>query len=131
MEEKHGCLLVETNRDNSNLLPVECVFEGEVEFPTGGIGHFGWVDDHREEIDLRTVQEDAWVETLRQNNPSRLNAGSVPSLINTIAEYYDSSGKPSPQPGYRLTETVSEDRDSFRDSGWKHNRRKRKLPQKL
>ena len=46
------------------------------------------------------------------------NAGSVPSLINTIAEYYDSSGKPSPEVGYRLTETVPGDRDSFRDSGW-------------
>jgi uncharacterized protein (DUF433 family) len=28
--------------------------------------------DHREEIDLRTVQEDAWVETFRQNHPSCL-----------------------------------------------------------
>jgi hypothetical protein len=46
------------------------------------------------------------------------NAGSVPSLINTIAEHRDSSGKPIPQPGYRLTETVPEDRNSFRDSGW-------------
>jgi hypothetical protein len=46
------------------------------------------------------------------------NAGSVPFLTNTIAEYYDCSGKPIPTPGYRLTETVPEDRDSFRDSGW-------------
>ncbi len=46
------------------------------------------------------------------------NAKSVPSLIWTIAEYHDSTGKPAPQPGYRLTETVPEDRDSFRDSGW-------------
>lgn len=30
--------------------------------------------DHREDIDLRTAQEDAWVETLRQNHPSRLQA---------------------------------------------------------
>ena len=33
-------------------------------------------------------------------------AGSVKSLIWTIAEHYDSSGKPSPAPGYRLTESV-------------------------
>ncbi len=46
------------------------------------------------------------------------NFGSVPNLINTIAEYHYSSTKPAPQPGYRLTETVPEDRDSFRDSGW-------------
>jgi hypothetical protein len=46
------------------------------------------------------------------------NAGSVPSLTTTIAEHYDSSGKPAPEIGYRLTETVPEDRDSFRDNGW-------------
>ncbi len=46
------------------------------------------------------------------------NAGSVPSLINTIAEHHDSSGKPAPREGYRLTETVPDDRESFRDSGW-------------
>ena len=46
------------------------------------------------------------------------NANSVPSLINTIAEHYDSSGNSAPTVGYRLTETVSEERDSFRDSGW-------------
>jgi hypothetical protein len=46
------------------------------------------------------------------------NAGSVPSLMKTIAEHYDCSNKPIPAPGYRLTETVPEDRDSFRDSGW-------------
>ncbi|MGB5896790.1 MAG: hypothetical protein WBD58_18105 [Geitlerinemataceae cyanobacterium] len=39
MEEKYGWTLVETNRDNSNLLPVECVFEGEAEFPKGSIGY--------------------------------------------------------------------------------------------
>ena len=33
------------------------------------------------------------------------NAG-VKSLIWTIAEHYDSSGKPSPAPGYGLTESV-------------------------
>ncbi len=46
------------------------------------------------------------------------NAGTIPFLTNTIAEYYDCSGKPIPTPGYRLTETVPEDPDSFRDSGW-------------
>lgn len=56
------------------------------------------------------------------------NAGSVKSLIWTIAEHYDSSGKPSPVPGERLTESVivSSDLDPifpsasthFRDSGW-------------
>jgi hypothetical protein len=42
----------------------------------------------------------------------------VPSLIDTIAEYYCSSNKPAPQLGYRLTETLPEDREYFRDSGW-------------
>ncbi len=46
------------------------------------------------------------------------NVGSVPSLIDTIAEHYDSSSKPAPAIGHRLTETVPENRDSFRDSGW-------------
>jgi len=46
------------------------------------------------------------------------NAGSVPSLGTTIAEHYDCSGKPAPQVGYRLTETVPDDREYFRDSGW-------------
>lgn len=46
------------------------------------------------------------------------NARSVPSLIKTIAEHYDCSDKPAPSPGYRLTETIPEDRESFRDSGW-------------
>ncbi|MCU0542521.1 MAG: hypothetical protein MUE44_10055 [Oscillatoriaceae cyanobacterium Prado104] len=46
------------------------------------------------------------------------NAGSVPSLIDTIAEYYCSSNKPAPGPGYRLTETMPENREYFRDSGW-------------
>ncbi|MBF2029226.1 MAG: hypothetical protein IGS48_21110 [Oscillatoriales cyanobacterium C42_A2020_001] len=46
------------------------------------------------------------------------NAGSVPSLIDTIAEHYCSSNKPVPEPGYRLTETVPDDQESFRDSGW-------------
>jgi hypothetical protein len=46
------------------------------------------------------------------------NVDSVPSLTNTIAEHYDSSGKPAPAIGHRLTETIPEDRDSFRDSGW-------------
>jgi hypothetical protein len=46
------------------------------------------------------------------------NAGSVPCLIDTIAEYYCSSNKPAPEPGYRLTETLPEDREYFRDSGW-------------
>lgn len=46
------------------------------------------------------------------------NAGTVPSLITTIAEHYDCSGKPAPRIGYRLTESVPEDRDSFRDNGW-------------
>ena len=41
------------------------------------------------------------------------NVDSVPSLINTIAEHYDSSGKPAPVIGHRLTETVPEHRDSF------------------
>ncbi len=50
------------------------------------------------------------------------NAGSVPSLTTTIAEHYNSSGKPSPAIGYRLTETVPEDHDSFRDSGWEVTR---------
>lgn len=46
------------------------------------------------------------------------NAGSVPSLIDTIAEHHDSSGKPAPVVGYRLTETVPDNREFFRDSGW-------------
>ncbi|OLP17448.1 hypothetical protein BST81_16800 [Leptolyngbya sp. 'hensonii'] len=46
------------------------------------------------------------------------NAGSVPSLINTIAEHHDSSSKPAPTAGYRLKETVPEDHECFRDSGW-------------
>ncbi len=46
------------------------------------------------------------------------NARSVPSSIWTISEHYDSSGKPIPEPGYRLTETVPEHRDYFRDNGW-------------
>ncbi|MEG4918072.1 hypothetical protein [Microcoleus sp. B7-D4] len=56
------------------------------------------------------------------------NAGSVKSLIWTIAEHYDSSGKPSPAPGYRLTESVIVESaiapmfptasTHFRDSGW-------------
>ena len=46
------------------------------------------------------------------------NAGSVPSLIKTIAEHHCSSGKPSPEAGNRLTETIPENKDSFRDSGW-------------
>lgn len=46
------------------------------------------------------------------------NAGSVSSLTKRIAEYYDCSGRPVPPIGYRLTETVPEDRDSFRDNGW-------------
>jgi hypothetical protein len=46
------------------------------------------------------------------------NVGSVPSLIKTIAEHHCSSGKPSPELGDRLTETIPENRDSFRDSGW-------------
>ncbi len=46
------------------------------------------------------------------------NVQSVPSLTRTIAEHYDATGKPAPEPGYRLTETVPEDRDSFRDNGW-------------
>ena len=49
MEEKYGWTLVETNRDNSNLLPVECVFEGEAEFPTGGIGHSAGDDRDEDE----------------------------------------------------------------------------------
>ena len=66
------------------------------------------------------------IEKYRQHTETRVgqsfyrvaNAGSVPSLITTIAEHYDSSGKPAPEIGYRLTETVPEDRDSFRDNGW-------------
>jgi len=46
------------------------------------------------------------------------NADSVPSLINTIAEHHDSSTKPVPTVGHRLTETVPENRDCFRDNGW-------------
>jgi hypothetical protein len=46
------------------------------------------------------------------------NVDSVPSLINTIAEHYDSSGKPAPAIGHRLMETVPQHRDSFRDSRW-------------
>lgn len=46
------------------------------------------------------------------------NAGAVPSLIDTIAEHHDSSNKPLPDVGCRLTETVPEDRNCFRDSGW-------------
>lgn len=42
----------------------------------------------------------------------------VPSLVTTIAEHYDCTNNPLPETGYRLTETVPEDRESFRDSGW-------------
>lgn len=56
------------------------------------------------------------------------NVGSVKSLISTLAEYYDSSDKPSPAAGYRLTESVivpsaiaptfPTASTHFRDSGW-------------
>lgn len=57
------------------------------------------------------------------------NAGAVPSLINTIAEHISSSDKPTPSIGYRLTETVPEDRESFRDSGWEVIKVEEYLPQ--
>lgn len=50
------------------------------------------------------------------------NAGSVPSLTKTIAEHRDASGKPSPTPGDRLTETIPNSGDNFRDSGWEVTR---------
>lgn len=56
------------------------------------------------------------------------NPGSVHSLTWTLAEHYDSSGKPAPEPGYRLTESVfvPEAADAtfpnaathYRDNGW-------------
>jgi hypothetical protein len=46
------------------------------------------------------------------------NAGSVKALSDTIAEHHDSSTQSLPQLGDRLTETVPDDRDSFRDNGW-------------
>jgi hypothetical protein len=50
------------------------------------------------------------------------NPGSVPSLIDTVAEYRWNGSKPMPDVGYRLTETVPDDRDSFTDSGWEVTR---------
>jgi hypothetical protein len=46
------------------------------------------------------------------------NTGSVKALSDTIAEHHDSSNQALPSPGDRLTETVPDDRDSFRDNGW-------------
>jgi len=39
-----------------------------------------------------------------------------------IAEHHDYSPKPLPEPGYRLTESVPDEVDMFRDNGWEVTR---------
>jgi hypothetical protein len=60
------------------------------------------------------------------------NAGNVKNLTAILAEFYDSSNKGIPEPGYRLTESVviAEEADinrpnrstHFRDNGWEVTR---------
>jgi hypothetical protein len=39
-----------------------------------------------------------------------------------IAEHHDSSPRDLPEPGYRLTESVPDEEDMFRDNGWEVTR---------
>lgn len=60
------------------------------------------------------------------------NAGSIKNLTSILAEFYDSSDRDIPEPGYRLTESVvvPEAADPnhpnrsthFRDNGWEVTR---------
>ncbi len=49
MAEKYSWDLVETNRDDSKILPVECVYDGEAEFPKSGIDYSAGGDDEQKD----------------------------------------------------------------------------------
>jgi len=56
---------------------------------------------------------DSWDVLYRVNHPD-----SPKSCTKFLEEHSDSSGKPLPEPGYRLTRSIKDSADLFTDSGW-------------
>lgn len=56
---------------------------------------------------------ETWDVLYRVNHPE-----SPKSSTRFLEEHSDSSGKPLPEPGYRLTRSIKDSEDLFTDSGW-------------